>query len=243
MGAQTQRVNLIVVQRNLRKYMQIRTWLWYGFWQQLKPKLQVGREAKMLEELEAAAIEAEEKVIIANEKNVKFGAENEILGKEKEELLKALEECKGGAATYIAKEEKLMAENADIEGQLTDAQKRLESETEAKNALQQAVKKTEAEVDKTKGEFEDMESKFLVAQQDKETKDAQLKNLGDEIAHQEELISKLNKEKKALLESNQRTAEDHQSVEDKCNHLHKLKGKLEQNLDELEDSLEREKKL
>merc|ERR1711874_343687 len=99
MGAQTQRVNLIVVQRNLRKYMQIRTWLWYGFLQQLKPKLQVGREAKMLEELEAAAIEAEEKVIIANEKNVKFGAENEILGKEKEELLKALEECKGGAAT------------------------------------------------------------------------------------------------------------------------------------------------
>merc|ERR1711874_154559 len=76
-----------------------------------------------------------------------------------------------------------------------------------------------------------------------ETKDAQLKNLGDEIAHQEELISKLNKEKKALLESNQRTAEDHQSVEDKCNHLHKLKGRLEQNLDELEDSLEREKKL
>merc|ERR1719309_1316576 len=40
--AQTQRVNLIVVQRNLRKYMSIRTWLWYGFWQQLKPKLQVG---------------------------------------------------------------------------------------------------------------------------------------------------------------------------------------------------------
>merc|ERR1711970_1391571 len=110
--AQTQRVNLIVVQRNLRKYMQIRTWLWYGFWQTLKPKLQVGREEKMLTELENAAIEAEKNVIVANEKNLKFGAENETLGKERDELLKALEECKGGAANYIAKEEKLMAENA-----------------------------------------------------------------------------------------------------------------------------------
>merc|ERR1711874_3585 len=90
---------------------------------------------------------------------------------------------------------------------------------------------------------EDMEAKLQAANQDKDTKDAQLKNLGDEIAHQEELITKLNKEKKALQESNQRTAEDHQSIEDKCNHLTKLKSRLEQNLDELEDSLEREKKL
>merc|ERR1719431_580774 len=235
--------HLIVAQRNLRKYMNIRTWLWYGFWQQLKPKLQVGREAKMLADLEAAAVEAEEKVIIANEKNVKFGGENEVLIAEKNALLEALEESKGGAAQYLAKEEKLLSEKADVEGQLKDATNRLDNETEAKNALYQAMKKTEAEVGKTKGDLEDMEAKLGAAQADKETKDAQLKNLGEEIAHQEELISKLNKEKKALLESNQRTSEDHQSIEDKCNHLTKLKGKLEQNLDELEDSLEREKKL
>ncbi|CAL4075713.1 unnamed protein product [Meganyctiphanes norvegica] len=241
--AQGQRVNLIVVQRNLRKYLSIRTWQWYGFWQQLKPKLQVGREAKMLAELEEAAVAAEANVIIANEKNVKFGGENEILMKEKDALLEALEESKGGATQYLEKEGKLMAQKADVEGQLKDAQNRLASETEAKNALFQATKKTEAAVDSTKRDLEDMESKLQAAQLDKETKDAQLKNLGEEIAHQEELISKLNKEKKGLLESNQRTAEDHQSVEDKCNHLTKLKGKLEQNLDELEDSLEREKKL
>merc|ERR1712002_779565 len=118
--AQTQRVNLIVVQRNLRKYMNIRTWGWYGFWQQLKPKLQVGREQKMLADLETAAIEAEEKVIIANEKNVKFGAENEVLYAEKTALLEALEESKGGAAQYLAKEEKLLAEKGDVEAQLGD---------------------------------------------------------------------------------------------------------------------------
>lgn len=34
-----------------------------------------------------------------------------------------------------------------------------------------------------------------------------------------------------------------QAAEDKINHLNKVKTKLEQTLDELEDSLEREKKL
>lgn len=34
-----------------------------------------------------------------------------------------------------------------------------------------------------------------------------------------------------------------QAAEDKINHLNKVKSKLEQTLDELEDSLEREKKL
>ena len=31
-------------------------------------------------------------------------------------------------------------------------------------------------------------------------------------------------------------------MEDRCNHLSKVKGKLEQSLDECEDALEREKK-
>lgn len=46
-----------------------------------------------------------------------------------------------------------------------------------------------------------------------------------------------------MQEVNQKTAEDLQAQEDKVNHLSKVKSKLEQTLDELEDSLEREKKL
>merc|ERR1711874_271954 len=74
-------------------------------------------------------------------------------------------------------------------------------------------------------------------------KDMQIKNLNEEVAHQEELITKVNKEKKMIQEANQKTGEDLQSIEDRCNHLNRVKAKLEQNLDELEDTLEREKKL
>merc|ERR1712115_558554 len=78
--------------------------------------------------------------------------------------------------------------------------------------------------------------------EDKMTKDSQIRTLRDEIAHQEDLISKLGKEKKAGGEGRQKTEEDIQAMEDRCNHLSKVKGKLEQSLDECEDSLEREKK-
>jgi uncharacterized protein (DUF3084 family) len=51
---------------------------------------------------------------------------------------------------------------------------------------------------------------FLLKQseQDKATKDHQIRNLNDEIAHQDELINKLNKEKKHQGETNQKTAEE-----------------------------------
>lgn len=49
---------------------------------------------------------------------------------------------------------------------------------------------------------------WLQADQDKATKDHQIRNLNDEIAHQDELINKLNKEKKVQGESVQKTSEE-----------------------------------
>ena len=79
-------------------------------------------------------------------------------------------------------------------------------------------------------------------EEDRTTKDSQIRTLRDEIAHQEDMIVKLGKEKKAAGEGRQKTEEDIQAMEDRCNHLCKVKAKLEQSLDESEDSLEREKK-
>ena len=60
---------------------------------------------------------------------------------------------------------------------------------------------------------------------------------------QEELVAKLQKEKKFWAEGRQQKEEDLQAAEDRANHLNRVKAKLEQNLDELEDSVEREKKV
>merc|ERR1719228_727753 len=57
------------------------------------------------------------------------------------------------------------------------------------------------------------------------------------------MISKLGKEKRSVGDGRQKTEEDIQAAEDKCNHLSRVKGKLEQALDEAEDALERERKV
>merc|ERR1712226_1430298 len=87
-----------------------------------------------------------------------------------------------------------------------------------------------------------LESQMEATEEDKMTKDSQIRTLKEEISHQEELIAKLSKDKRSIGDSRQQTEENIQSMEDKCNHLNKVKGKLEQSLDECEDSLEREKK-
>lgn len=125
---------------------------------------------------------------------------------------------------------------------LQDISDRFKEEEDARNNLFQNKKKLEQEVAGLKKDIEDLELNLQKSEQDKATKDHQIRNLNDEIAHQDELINKLNKEKKNQGEVNQKTAEELQAAEDKVNHLNKVKLKLEQTLDELEDSLEREKK-
>merc|ERR1712054_171506 len=92
-------------------------------------------------------------------------------------------------------------------------------------------------------EVQNQEGVLKSAEQDRADKDDQIRTLKDEIAHQADMISKLGKEKRSVGDGRQKTEEDIQAAEDKCNHLSRVKGKLEQALDEAEDALEREKKV
>uniref|UniRef100_A0AAG5DQM6 Myosin heavy chain n=1 Tax=Anopheles atroparvus TaxID=41427 RepID=A0AAG5DQM6_ANOAO len=240
---QEQRVSLEIVQRNLRKYLKLRTWAWWKLWQKVKPLLNVSRVEDQIAKLEEKAQKAQE----AFEKEEKMRKELEALNSkllaEKTALLDSLSGEKGALQEYQEKSAKLTAQKNDLENQLRDTQERLAQEEDARNQLFQTKKKLEQEIASQKKDGEDLELQIQKIEQDKASKDHQIRNLNDEIAHQDELINKLNKEKKMQGEVNQKTAEELQAAEDKVNHLNKVKAKLEQTLDELEDSLEREKKL
>ncbi|XP_058057230.1 myosin heavy chain, muscle isoform X6 [Anopheles bellator] len=240
---QEQRVSLEIVQRNLRKYLKLRTWAWWKLWQKVKPLLNVSRVEDQIAKLEEKATKAQE----AFEKEEKMRKELEALNSkllaEKTALLDSLSGEKGALQEYQEKAAKLTAQKNDLENQLRDTQERLAQEEDARNQLFQTKKKLEQEISSGKKDAEDLELQIQKIEQDKASKDHQIRNLNDEIAHQDELINKLNKEKKMQGEVNQKTAEELQAAEDKVNHLNKVKAKLEQTLDELEDSLEREKKL
>ncbi|XP_071512372.1 myosin heavy chain, muscle-like [Panulirus ornatus] len=240
---QEQRLALTVVQRSLRRYLKLRTWAWFNLWQKVRPLLNVTRiedEMKALEEKAAKAQADYEKELKLRQE---FEAANVVLLEEKNNLLLALESSKGNMSDFLNKQAKIQSQKADLEAQLTETSQRLHMEEEARNQLFQAKRKSEQEVGNLRKDIEVLELTIQKTDQDKASKDHHIRNLNDEMAQQEEFISKLNKEKKHLQECNQKTAEDLQGVEDKCTHLNKIKSKLEQTLDELEDSLERERKL
>lgn len=115
---QEQRVALIVVQRNLRKYMKMKTWAWFRMWQRVKPLLNVTRiedEIKALEEKAAKALEELEK---ESKLRKELEAANMILQEEKNNLQLTLESSKGGLTDMLDKQAKLQSQKADLEAQL-----------------------------------------------------------------------------------------------------------------------------
>lgn len=115
---QEQRVALIVVQRNLRKFMKMRTWPWYRLWQRVKPLLNVTRIEDEMKALEEKA----DKALADLEKETKMRKELEAacaaLQEEKNNLLTNLESSKGNMSDFLAKQAKLQSQKAELEAQL-----------------------------------------------------------------------------------------------------------------------------
>lgn len=114
---QEQRIALIVVQRNLKKYLQMRTWTWYRMWQKVKPHLNVSRvddELKHLEEkgdFAIAEFEKEQVLRIALEKS------NATLEAETAALRDAVEIAQGSSSDFMEKQAKLAAQKHDLDVQ------------------------------------------------------------------------------------------------------------------------------
>ncbi|CAL4115658.1 unnamed protein product, partial [Meganyctiphanes norvegica] len=239
---QEQRLALIVVQRNLKKYMKLRNWNWYILWQKVKPLLNVTRVEDTIKALEDKVEKALEDWKKEEDLRKKYEANTVELLAERNDLVAALENTKGSVSHFLDKEAKLASQKKDLEAQLHETNERLHAEEVSKNQLIQSKKKFDLDISILKKEIEDLELSLQKAEQDKASKDHKICHLNDEIGHQDELISKIGKEKKQLQEGNQKSGEDIQGIEDKCNHLTKVKVKLEQTLDEMEDSLQREKR-
>ena len=237
-----QKLALYCVQRSIRNYFIGRTWQWWILWLAIKPQLKCSKFAQYKEEYEEKIAMAEENIGAAITACDKTKLIYERLINEKNELVLALQSGGSAVQDIIDKTMRIEGMKNDLQKQLNDVENRIRGEEDQISNLDAQGSKVRADGEKLKGEIKVMESTLEACEDDKSTKDSQIRTLKEEIAHQEELISKIQKEKRGVGESKQKTEEDIQALEDKCNHLNKVKAKLEQALDEVEDSLEREKK-
>merc|ERR1712241_443601 len=237
-----QRELMKVVQRNFRKFVSLRSWGWFIIIQKTRPligQINLEEELRILEDKAKDAYGAYKDQL---DTKARLEQENVAMEEEKKALVKQLEAEQGNLGEYTERQAKASAMKADLEVQLVEAGNRLTAMEANRQQATQDKKALEGDNVVIKKDIEDLELAIQKLEQEKTNRDHTIRSLNDEIANQDEVLNKLNKEKKHLGENSAKAVEDLQVAQDKVEHVANIKGKLESTLDELNDSLAREKR-
>merc|ERR1712025_927732 len=237
-----QRELIVVCQRQFRRFLSMRDWGWYVLIQKTRGLIGLPNpeeELRLLEE-KANATWGEYQDTLAVTATLEGSLEG--LKDEIKAMNKQLAEEQGNISVYTDRQAKATALKAETEVELAKQQKVLAETEQARLELQAEVKAHSGTIGVVKKEIEDLELAIVKVEQEKGNRDHTIKNLQDEIAENDELINKLNKEKKFLAEGQAKSNEDLIAANEKVEHMASVKSKLEGTLDELEGSLDKEKK-
>merc|ERR1712203_40424 len=205
---QDQKLSLYCLQRTIRNYHIGRTWVWWQLWLAIKPNLKCSKFAQYKAEYEEKIAIAEANIDKAVSDCNKVKAVYDRLSNEKNELVLALQSGGSAVQDIIDKTNRIEVMKNDLQKQLDETNGRIRGEEDIISNLESQSSKVRSEGEKLKGEVKQLEQQLEACEEDKMTKDNQIRTLKEEIAHQEELISKLQKEKKGVGETRQKTEED-----------------------------------
>merc|ERR1712098_945923 len=222
-----QRELIKVCQRQFRRYMNLRNWGWFVVIQKIRPLIGQPNpqdELRLLEEKCKETYGAYEEALNVTkqleEDNVKIKEETAALNAE-------LASKSGDLAVYQQRQAAALERKAKAEEDLAKMQQKLATEERERIDLQNEKKKMEGGVGSKKKEVDDVRMALQKVENDKNSRDHTIKGLNDEIAEQDEVINRLNKEKKMVSEHSAKSSEDLLSAEEKVNHLINIKHKLE----------------
>merc|ERR1712025_169903 len=207
-----QRQLLKVIQRAFRRYLNLRHWGWFSIIQKTKPLIGMVNIEEEIQILEEAANQAEKEAEEEAER-IRLEAENSRLMDEKLALMKRIEMEQGDLITLQERQAKASAQKADIELEVTEINDKIKEEQEKKEGYLEEKKSLEDELGSLKGDYVDLEIQVQKVEQERTNKDHQIRSLSDEIAARDELINKLNKEKKMMQEVNSKASEELQAAD------------------------------
>jgi len=237
-----QRELIKVAQRNFRKYLQMRDWGWFVIIQKTRGLIGLPNPEAELQMLEEEANAKYGEYTAALEKTKELEGNMGNLKDEIAAMTKQLAEEQGSISIYTDRQAKANAIKAEAEVALAAQTEVLKAEENSRVALAAEVKAHSGSIGAVKKDIEDVELAITKVEQEKGNRDHTIKTLQDEIAEQDEVINKLNKEKKHLSATQAKSNEDLISAEEKVKHLNQVKSQLESTLDQLEGGLDKEKK-
>merc|ERR1712036_176143 len=174
---QDQKLALYCLQRTIRNYHIGRTWMWWQLWLDIKPNLKCTKFAQYKAEYEEKIAIAEANIDKAIADCNKVVAVYERLSAEKNELVLALQSGGSAVQDIIDKTNRIEAMKNDVEKQLKDCQARIKGEEDQKAAINSQAAKVMADADKLKGDIKELEASMEACEEDKATKDGQIRTL------------------------------------------------------------------
>ncbi|XP_071762474.1 myosin-16-like [Centroberyx gerrardi] len=237
------RIALMAIQRNVRKFLQLRYWGWWKLYTKVKPLLMVARQEDSFKAKEEELRVAVERVAELEGKIKDLEGKMVTLSQEKSDLALALAAEQDTLGDAEERCTQLMHQKVQLEESVQDLRERLEEEEGSTASLHAQRRQLEGELNELKRDLEALESTLAKNEKEKQGLDFKVRTLTGDLGQRDDHIAKLQKEKRALEELQQKTLEDLQTEEDKVNHLTKTNSKLNTQVNELEDSWEQEKRI
>uniref|UniRef100_A0A4W3K1R6 Myosin-7B n=1 Tax=Callorhinchus milii TaxID=7868 RepID=A0A4W3K1R6_CALMI len=239
----TRRDSLLVIQWNIRAFNAVKNWSWMKLYFKIKPLLKSAATEKEMVALKEEFQKLKEALARSEAKRKELEEKQVSLTQEKNDLCLQIQAEQDNLADAEERCELLIKSKVLLEAKEKELSERLEDEEEMNAEITSKKRKLEDESAELKKDIDDLEISLAKVEKEKHATENKVKNLTEEMAALDESIVKLSKEKKSLQEAHQQALDDLQAEEDKVNSLSKSKAKLEQQVDDLESSLEQEKKV
>ncbi len=237
-----QRMALSIIQRNIRKWITLRHWLWWKLYLKIKPLLSIARQEDELKEKEKELEETKTSLDRISKVKQELEEQNVMLLKAKNDLFLQLQSESDRLGEAEEKIEQLVKTKFEYESTIQELEERLNDEEGASEKLESINKELNEECDNLKHDIDELQLNLQRAEQDKTATDNKLRTVTAELEQKEEQFKKLAKDKKNIDDILKRTQEALAAEEDKTNHLNKQIAKLKSHISDLEESLEKEKK-
>ncbi|XP_014740504.1 PREDICTED: myosin-2-like [Sturnus vulgaris] len=237
------RESIFCIQYNIRAFMNVKHWPWMKLFFKIKPLLKSAESEKEMANMKQEFEKTKEELAKSEAKRKELEEKMVKLVQEKNDLQLQVQAEADALADAEERCDQLIKTKIQLEAKVKEVTERAEDEEEINAELTAKKRKLEDECSELKKDIDDLELTLAKVEKEKHATENKVKNLTEEMAALDETIVKLTKEKKALQEAHQQTLDDLQAEEDKVNTLTKAKTKLEQQVDDLEGSLEQEKKL
>merc|ERR1719159_2181195 len=207
-----EKVALECIQRNIKKYFGLKNWPWWLLYCELKPLLIQLRLKELYDGVCADLADAKAGLAKGEALKAELEEAQVKIFAERDEISATLNAEHEAGGDMEQKYQAALKAKAAAEEQLKEVEARLMDEEDANANMAAATKKLNAEGEELKKDIEDLERSLAKAEQEKNTKETQIKSLQDEMAQQDELIAKLTREKKKVEENNRKAADDLQRV-------------------------------